>query len=243
MVTVLCGKPGDGKTLYAVWQLAVAACAGRPCATNIRLTPEHPGYDRICLLDDDEGKCPVYEGKPPNHRAFWHYLPPGTFVVIDEADWYFDCTDHSAMARDVRQYLKQHRKRGDDIVFIVQNVQNLYVRIRRLAAKFIVAEWNYRTERIWRWFPITWSRFLRSEFSSDLFAASTHLGDGHFSYGEAQRLFTWYRTDQLIGDTHFYQAMGGRHGVGGSASDSAGRVSESGRGIAEHAGIGAEAPG
>lgn len=211
-IRVICGHIGQGKTLYALSLLGQAVEAGRPTFTNIRLVGG-PYADRVGFLDDDEclvcGEHPRDVDKKsgkPRYEAFWHYLPKGSVVVIDEADWYFDCGDFSRMGKDVRQYHKQVRKLGHDLIYIVQHVPNLYVRIRRLVTSFVVCEWNYRTSRLFEKLPIGWSRFLRSEFSADDFSPRNHTADGFWTYSEGAAFFPWYRTDQMLGDVSFYRA-------------------------------------
>lgn len=237
-ILVVAGDPGNGKGIFAMSLVEQFCKARRPLYTNIRLTPQCPYYDQVVLVDDadDDAKseAPVYRGVPP-HRdrlgklvpasadycAFWHYMLPGSALILDEADTYFDCTDHSVMGRDVRLFLKQHRKLGLDLIFIVQRIENLYIRIRRLTQRFIVCEWNWRSMRMFQriFAPMAGfltgsessamrlSKFMRSEFSSETLSPSSYLGDGAISYREAQKYFTWYTTEQLLGDTSHLQWM------------------------------------
>jgi hypothetical protein len=201
-----------------------AVLSGRPVVTNIELTRRCPYYDRVALIDTEE--FPIYRGKPALHGkpassdylAFWHYVPNGAVVIIDEADSYFDCSDHSAMGHDIRQFFKGLRKLDMDIVCIVQKLPNLYVRIRRVAERFTVCEWTWRSMRILQrmaaWIGVEramrLSRFIRSEFSDEPFCEFTHLADGYISYQEAVRFFDWYGTKQLVGDLARIRSL---HGV------------------------------
>lgn len=213
MIYVDCGDIGSGKTHWAMSQLEQAVRARRPVYTNIELLPACPYADDVCRIGTDE--WPVVKGEPgqPGYSAFWRWCLPGSLIIIDEADLWFDCTDHGKFPAEVREYCKLSRKLGQDLIFIVQNCENLYVRIRRLASRHIVCEWTYRTRRIfgviedWCGRPtaLRFSKFLRSEFSSPTFNDSSHRGDGMMTYREASRFFGWYRTDQLLGNVDFFQ--------------------------------------
>ena len=128
MISVIGGEPGNGKGVFAMSVIEQACLAGRPVYTNIGLTVKCPFYDRVVEIDTADD--PVYRGSPggvagsgkvvkasDDYRAFWHYALPGAVVIIDEADLYFDCTDHSVVGRDFRAFLKQHRKLGMDTIF------------------------------------------------------------------------------------------------------------------------------
>lgn len=205
MITIICGDPGSGKTLYALYLMQDAVRSGRKLYTNIELLPACPFASRAAKIDEE--KWPILHGEPgkPDYKAFWHYVLPGSVVVIDEADAWFDCTDHGSLPRDIRLFHKQHRKLGLDLIYLVQNLKNLYVRIRRMAGRYIVCEWNYRSSRTVQLLGKSWSRFLRGEFTSELFTPGNMTGEGYFTYAEASAMFNWYRTDQLLGDTKFYR--------------------------------------
>ncbi|MCC7168684.1 MAG: hypothetical protein IT565_14050 [Rhodospirillales bacterium] len=215
-IMVVVGDPGNGKGIYSMSLIEQVVLSGRALYTNIELTTDCPYQGDVARIDDPAGNWPVYRGNPPregkrasdDYMAFWHYTLPGSVVIIDEADLYFDCSDFSAMGRDIRAFLKQHRKLGLDLIFIVQNLANLYVRIRRLATAFDYCEWTWRS-KAWpqklanligreRAINLTW--FTRSRYRDELFTPGGHLGDGFLSYKQASRFFGWYPTDQLIGD-------------------------------------------
>lgn len=234
VITGFVGLPGSGKTLGALWQMEQWVRAGCTVATNIRLTEYCPYFDDVFLLDDDAGECPVFElpkfakvdgsrfpVQTRKYRAWWHYMPPGVKYVIDEADNYFDSMDFAKlaeMADDARLYFKQHRKRGDDIVWITQNPENLWNRIRRMTQSFWLCEHNWRSRPLFQsFFPITWSSFMRTEFAKDDFSERSRVREGYFSYGEAQRMFRWYATDQIVGGAELYNWSNGNEkpvGVG-----------------------------
>jgi hypothetical protein len=204
MIYILSGDIGSGKTLHALEWMKHAVFAGRPVFTNIQLLPLCPFHDQVYFMDDVEWPVLVGEGPgDPSYKAWWHFTPPGSLVIVDEADLYFDCGEHSRLGKDVKSVHKMIRKIEVDIVYIVQNIKNLYVRIRRLASRFIVCEWTYRTSPLFTYMPKSFSRFIRSEFMDD--TLTMHSRDGHISYREASLMFGWYRTKQLLGDLSIYR--------------------------------------
>jgi hypothetical protein len=245
-IRVVCGHIGQGKTLYALSLLEQAAKVGRPVLTNISLSSRCPYASRVGFIDDEEALV-CGRTRSGRYEAFWHFAPPESVVVIDEADWYFDCSDHGSVAKDVRQYHKQVRKLKHDLIYIVQHVPNMYVRIRRLTTSFVVCEWNYRSNRFFQLLPKAWSRFQRSEFSSDEFTRRSHMADGYWTYSEGSRFFPWYRTDQMLGDVSFYSESV-RAYIKGAPKDGVGKSVDraNGGGVGELSGggppVGAGAP-
>ncbi|HEV2293803.1 MAG TPA: zonular occludens toxin domain-containing protein [Tepidisphaeraceae bacterium] len=213
MIYVVGGDLGSGKSLWSMDMMQIAARMGRPIYTNINLLPACPFHDRVALIDTPE--WPVFRERKTENEvcAWWEYAVDGALIVVDEADLYFDCTDNSKMGKDARAAHKMIRKVGWDIIYIVQNVPNLYVRIRRLASRFIICEHTYRTLRVFRWIELalgkqralSLSRFIRAEFGSEKLEPGSHRGDGYYSYNEASVFFGWYETKQLLGDFNFYR--------------------------------------
>ena len=212
-IAVITGPTGSGKSLYALQLLEQQALLGRPCYTNIRLTPACPWSRHVAYMDDD--RWAVYRGVPElkgkskqsaDYMAFWHYCCPGSFILVDEADLYFDCSDYGAMGHDIRQFHKQHRKLGLDIVYIVQSLQNLYCRIVRLAQKIIICDWDYRSNPLLpaleRMFSVgkAMSRYHRWEFYELPPSPKSFVSRGWMSHSEARRFFSYYSTEQIIGD-------------------------------------------
>lgn len=206
MIKGVTGLPGSGKTLYLLWVMQQAVLGGRAVATNIALTERCPFFNDVIFMDDEE--YPVFELKGKEARAFWHYMPPGCLYVIDEVDNYFDSMDFTRLhdaGNDTRLYFKQHRKRRDDLVLCVQNLDNLWTRIRRMVQSWVVCDWNYRSYPLMKWLPISISKFWRGEFGHESLRAETFLSSGYFTYAEAEEMFSWYDTEQLIGGADLYR--------------------------------------
>lgn len=213
MISGIVGLPGSGKTLRALMLLEQAVRAGRFCATNIRLTDACPFASQVALLDDDAGRFPVFSDRGKgDFRAFWHVLPKDSrpFVVIDEADNHWDSLDFSKLvATDVKLFFKQHRKWGYDVVYICQNLGNVYNRIRRMTQDWYLCIDEYRQDRIKRMFlPRSWCKFWAIHYADEKMEKKAEMGRGFLRWREAKRMFGWYDTEQLIGDPLTYAKWG-----------------------------------
>lgn len=203
MITIVSGGLGGGKTLYGLQWLGNQALSGRPCYTNIKLSDSCPFHNRVAFLDDD-GDYPVFrgDGKREPVRAFWQFCKPGGAYVIDEADNYWDSMDFARLheaSEHARLYFKQSRKFGDDLVLIVQDIENLWGRIRRVTSMYIHCENTARSGSYFmRLLPRGLSQFLRVCHTGWPFTDNNFFLSGGMSYREASPMFTWYETSQLI---------------------------------------------
>lgn len=201
----------DGK--WPVFQLPEKAIMGAPCrmcrgrGTTIRRSDPspHAHFEKItCPKCQGTGK---WDQPAILYDAFWHYMPWKVAYILDELDNQFDSMDFQKLAevaRDARLYFKQHRKRQDIILYAVQNLDNIWTRIRRMTETFVCCAWNYRSNPLFRHLPITWSSFCRDEFSDPSFSENSLVSSGRFWYREAFELFQWYDTSQLVGDPAIY---------------------------------------
>lgn len=222
MLTFLVGAKGSGKSLHAIDLMGLAALQGRPVYSNIELTPVCPFAHRVARIDTPD--WPVIRGKPgdKDYLCFWHYILPGSMVVIDEINLYMDAMDFKEMGRDAHQFHQQARKLHIDCVYIVHHMENVWVRLRRLGDHFVFCEHNYRTMRIFRSLPLSMSRFLRSSFSTADARSGSHTGDGYYTYKEASVIFPWYQTDQILGSTNIYRGIFDGNGFSSSVGGVAG---------------------
>lgn len=184
--------------------------AKRPVVTNIKLLEGCPFYNDAIEVGTDE--FPIWDNA--KQVGFWDFIRPyrleGACLVFDEADVFFDCTDHSQFGKACHVALKHHRKLGLDLLFIVQNVSNLYVRIRRLTNIVWGAEWTWKSapgyQDIARFtgerFAKNLTKFRRWQFQDISMGRPVSVHD--IPYREvAAKYFVdppWYDTDQLIGE-------------------------------------------
>lgn len=116
MITLITGLPGNGKTLYALaWLKARAEKEGRQVF-----------YSGIADL-----KLPWIE-----HAAEeWESLPPGSIIVIDEAQRVFRPRLHGTKVPGFVAALETHRHKGVDLVLITQHPMLVDANVRRLAGQ------------------------------------------------------------------------------------------------------------
>jgi Zonular occludens toxin (Zot) len=164
----ICGKPGGGKSYFAVHQICeeLKSGKGRYIVTNVALNlPELAEWchknvkdevnlaERIRILDDEEtGEFWLYE---PHHKFenrrtlkfgrrtmevpdFTGRGMPGTLYVIDEVHNYFGARDWQATGSDCTYFLSQHRKMLCDVVLITQHPDQTDKALRRLAQEYMV---------------------------------------------------------------------------------------------------------
>ena len=208
MIQCICGPTGGGKSLYAVWLMHQLAKSGRRIATNIELTDKHPAYNQVFKIGTEQ--FPILD----KDKAFFSYFPrdarghSGMNYFIDEADIDLDCTYWNSMADQVRIYFKQHRKLKDNIFLIVQDPNFLYNRIRSLVHEYVWCtmdgDLSWAGNRLlMHLIPKHYWRYRRASFSHIDMKPTHLLRTGSMSFAEGQRYWSWYKTEQLIGNCEF----------------------------------------
>lgn len=146
MIIIHEGVPGSGKSYDAVRKIIDALAAGRVVYTNIR------GLDlRECreAIGAKIGKTAdwlstklffVEDEKVP---IFWELVPDGAFIVIDEAQLFFNSRDFSKKEnRQFGDWASTHRHRGFDLLLITQRAERIDTSVRSLA------EFRYRYRKL-----------------------------------------------------------------------------------------------
>ncbi len=215
MIQVVCGLPGEGKTLYCSWLIEQLACVqSRRVVTNIELTEKHKAYELAYRIDYPDPENPGVIKYPivSHEGCFFNWFDDGqgSVFVIDEADIFFDASDHAKILKQVKIYFKQHRKRKDDIILIVQFPENLWVRIRRLVNEWV---WCYRDSKLnpppgipgflFDFIPDDLLRFNRNTYAKASMQPASLIRSGYITTAEARKLYGTFVTEQLIGDVSF----------------------------------------
>jgi Zonular occludens toxin (Zot) len=220
MLYSLIGDVGSGKTLKVSPWMEQAVASGRPVFSSIELTEQCPFREKVALIGTDawpiartparhERVCKERQWVPSRRPMFfWEYVPDGALVIVDEAQLYFNSNDWKRIGEECEWYHTQHRKFGHDVIYITQRIGNLYNRIRDLCGRYILAEHNYRTARVFgyveallgRQAALNMSRFFYYEYIDPALSPKALKGEGHFTYAEAKRFFGWYNTKQVLGD-------------------------------------------
>lgn len=151
MILGIMGTPGAFKTAYVVQEQIVKFLRqGRHIYTNIKgLNPyyisilfELDPFDcesQIHFLgrvynNDDSGS---YYEDPEQIRRFHKICPPGSVVIIDEAQDYFGCRDFKEnFSRDLIPWLSKCRHENYDVIWITPNFDNVDITFRRTSHMF-----------------------------------------------------------------------------------------------------------
>lgn len=159
------GKPGGGKTLYAV-RLIIGEIVhgGRPILTNVPLNmgelndyvqKEYPKTQtdvigRIHLLSEQETKRfwtirPGWKGYNELSKQDWQegktpdysgVADKGVVYVIDEVHNFFGTRQWAETGRDAVFYLSQHRHLNDTVIAVTQATRNVDRMFRSVAQDF-----------------------------------------------------------------------------------------------------------
>lgn len=165
------GKPGGGKTLYAVNRIfEQLRDTNRQIVTNIVLDLDKlQEYcdskdlkvfvaDRVTILDEEQTKFfYLYRGRgvvvpcdpnPDVMPAFQTILPdaPGVAYFLDELHIFFNSREWAKTGKKAIFYLSQHRKLSDIVFCITQSINNVDKQFRSLAQDFQYIR-NQRVEK------------------------------------------------------------------------------------------------
>lgn len=149
MILGIMGTPGAFKTAFVVQEQIVKFLrAKRHIYTNIKGL--NPYYISI-LFNIDPFDCESqihYLGRVYNDdqtfyedvqqiRSFHKFVPPGSVVIIDEAQDYFGCRDFKEnFSRDLIPWLSKCRHENYDVIWITPNFDNVDITFRRTSHMF-----------------------------------------------------------------------------------------------------------
>lgn len=179
MQVIICGKKGDGKSLYAMHRLVqVLRETNHVVITNLAVKlPElneyvqkkYPGEDldvpnRVILLEDDQVLM-FWRHRPPPRQPYM-FSPdvlaeavahdpkfmerPPVAYFLDEAHEYWNAREWQLFAKEGQKYLSQCRKLGDMIFAITQVPSNLDAQFRKQSHYYIrVRNDRLRHIKVW----------------------------------------------------------------------------------------------
>lgn len=206
-VHFISGKPGGGKTLYAMKLIIEELLHGsRPIYTNIPIIPgalseylqqKYPDrqidlLNRIRLLNETETAkfWTIRPGNPTipvlsapewtrgDKPKYENVSDAGVFYAIDEIHNFFNARAWQETGRDVLFYLSQHRKLGDTVICITQAIGNVDKQFRSVTQDFTYLR-NLNKERMGL-FRLP-SVFVRRTFGEPATATSQALESGTFT--------------------------------------------------------------
>lgn len=146
MIIIHEGVPGSGKSYDAVRKIIDALKLGRVVYTNIDGMNSETCLEyvasKIGSTRDALSKQLIFL---PNSLIpeFWHHIEPGGFVVIDEAQLYFNSRDFVKTSnREFGDWASTHRHHGYDLLLITQRAERIDTSVRSLA------EFKYRYRKL-----------------------------------------------------------------------------------------------
>lgn len=153
-IYLVSGKLGSGKTLSAVGRIRDALLAGRRVATNLDLRLEHmlpPYAGRPRPAKGGGGfRQPVNAIRLPDKPTVDHLEAIGCgnesmdedqngLIVLDElASWLNSRTFNDPTRKDVIDWLIHSRKKGWDVYFICQHIEQIDKQIRTALVEYLV---------------------------------------------------------------------------------------------------------
>lgn len=154
IIDIITGVPGSGKSFRVVQKMAEYIASGGNVVSDIKLKEDK--LEAFCKRRNwaysSEQYIHLEEEQMP---CFWHYAPAGrsaempTMVVWDEVDNWLDC-DSGKEERDRKTalflLLKHARKYNYHVVFLLQHIDNIDKRVRRLAQSHWTAKNMYRMQ-------------------------------------------------------------------------------------------------
>jgi len=223
-VHFISGKPGGGKTLYAVKLIIEELLHGtRPIFTNISLNAgrlseylqaQYPNKQidvltRLVTLND-ENQTPVFWTRRPGNPVIevltkeqWsngqkpkyeNVTDTGVFYAIDEIHNFFNARAWQETGRDVLFYLSQHRKLGDTVICVTQAITNVDKQFRSVTQDFTYLR-NLNKERMGL-FRLP-SVFIRRTFGEPATDNSKALESGTFTL-DVKGIASCYDTAQGV---------------------------------------------
>lgn len=219
------GKPGGGKSLYAVKLVVEELVYGsRTIITNlplklpelnIYLQAQHPTktidlLNRVILLDDDKETGRFWTVRPGGVRIkcltaedWKEGLKPsyaavndnGVLYVIDEIHNFFNSRAWMETGRDVLFYLSQHRKLGDTVLCVTQHIGNVDKQFRSVTQDYTYLR-NLTKERMGL-FRLP-AMFIRKTYLEPATANSQPMETGNFKL-DVSGLASCYDTAKGVG--------------------------------------------
>ncbi|WP_024302782.1 zonular occludens toxin family protein [Pseudogulbenkiania sp. MAI-1] len=147
MITVITGTPGAGKTALAV-KLLKELEGNRPIFTmgipelklDHQLVPPVAEWTKLVPAEEDPSLLkPVFT------------FPPGSIIVIDEAQNVYRPRNTSSKVPDYVAAFETHRHTGVDFWLITQKTTLLDANVRALAGKHLHIESNFFGRKLYEW--------------------------------------------------------------------------------------------
>lgn len=140
------GVPGSGKSYDSVVKIIANLKRKRTVYTNVEGLDDKKCQEMIkslTNLDDYELEKYLHILTKDQTFKFWNYITPGSLVVIDEMQKYFNSRDwQKEENRQCADWCSTHRHEGFDAVFLTQRIEKVDTQVRTLT------EWTYRYKKV-----------------------------------------------------------------------------------------------
>jgi hypothetical protein len=120
MITVIQGRPGQGKTVYLVALIGNFLRRGKHVYTNINLNVSNRYASQYHIIEDLSECTNVRSGE----------------IVLDEIQVYLNSRNWDKLDPRFQVFLQQHRKRGLNITGACQSIKRADVVFRELVQRF-----------------------------------------------------------------------------------------------------------
>lgn len=132
MITVIQGRPGQGKTVYLVGLIQLYLRRGHDVYSNIQLNIGNRYANKFHIIESLDECASLRSGK----------------IVLDEIQVYLNSRNWDKLDPRFQVFLQQHRKRGLDIVGACQSIKRADVVFRELVQRFYqvhkIINWNIK---------------------------------------------------------------------------------------------------
>ena len=172
-IEIVSGRMGGGKSVYAVRGMLANAKKnpGQYIVTNMALTDmgrDAIGRERLIEVTDKEA------------QSWWEFSPPGSYIVIDEAQILFDARNFGETRKkkpEYAEYMCHIRKYRDEVQLIAQRISHVDKRIRDLANCFTYTiSWKAVLSRFGLWSEKMPEIFRYAHYMDELM--ETDIGTG-----------------------------------------------------------------
>lgn len=140
------GVPGSGKSYDSVVKIISNLKRKRKVYTNVEGLDDPKCQEMIkslTNLDDYDLEQNLHILTPEQTFKFWEFATPGSMVVIDEMQKYFNSRDwQKEENRKCADWCSTHRHEGYDAIFLTQRIEKVDTQVRTLT------EWTYRYKKV-----------------------------------------------------------------------------------------------
>lgn len=176
MITIIVGKPGAGKTLFATNLVANKMLDSSEDLWSYRhelkrlnaggfTSLDMPPQRHLCYTDYsvkinkrlESYSVDGFKIGLPNPYFDTQFIAPYSTIVLDEAQRYFDSRNSKLLRPEVYNWFQLHRQNNYNIILVCQRLANIDVNIRALAERIIVIdELKMKEDKYGRIYSFTW---------------------------------------------------------------------------------------